>query len=400
MSAVIHSHPHLELHEHIEQVESGLKALLQWHSQEVREVVTEWLPKLAKFHDLGKGSAAFQTFIQDPQHYRGDPKEKAHTSLSLFLTLLLTQGDGWNALDALCLGAVVRGHHTALPTIPERKIGAVSCSDRDINNFAGGESVRVLKKQLTNLDFVELERQTGLPVTKDWERIRDDPASYVIKMKRYMNEVLIKTVQKLTEEEAVAYRLKIQLLFSMLLEADKALLAVSNPENYLKREIQQWDAQWVEQRIRNFEDQNKEKDLPQDLESLTNQLRRKMREEVKLSIEGKFEDRIFSLTAPTGCGKTLLAATWALKMQEKIRRRAENPPKIIVVLPFLSVIDQTAKEYAKLLAIGGVEKDGRWLLTSHSLSDRSYAQDMEVKDERFFVDTWRSELIITTYDQF
>ena len=400
MSSMIYSHPHLELHEHIEQVESGLKALQQWHSQEVQALVIEWIPKLAKFHDLGKGSAAFQIYIQDPKQYRGDPREKAHTSLSLFLTLLLTQGDGWDALDALGLAAVVRGHHTALPTIPERKIGAVSCSDRDINNFAGGESVQVLKKQLTNLDFVELERQTGLPVTKDWERIRDDPARYVLKIKRYMDDVLIKSVQNLTEEQAVLYRLKIQLFFSILLEADKALLAISNPENYLKRESQQWDAQWVEQRISNLEAQNKEKDLPQDLKSLTNQLRGKMRDEVKRSIDEEFEDRIFSLTAPTGCGKTLLAATWALKMQEKIRRTAKNPPKIIVVLPFLSVIDQTAKEYAKLLAIGGVEKDGRWLLTSHSLADRSYAQDMEVKDERFFVDTWRSELIITTYDQF
>ena len=401
MSTVIHSHPHLELHEHIEQVESGLNALLQWHSHKVQEIVTEWLPKLARFHDLGKGSTAFQTYIQDPQHYRGDPREKAHTSLSLLLTLLLTQGSGWDALDALGLAAVVRGHHTALPTIPERKIGAVSCSDRDINNFAGGESARVLNKQLITLDFLELERQTCLPVTKDCEQIRDDPARYVQKMKRYTDDVLTKAIQRLTEEEAVLYRLKIQLLFSMLLEADKAMLAISSPENYLKREIQQWDAQWVEQRIRNFESQNKEKHLNQDQSNqLTNQLRGKMRDEVKHSIEEEFENRIFSLTAPTGCGKTLLAATWALKMQEKVRRTAGNPPKIIVVLPFLSVIDQTAKEYAKLLAIGGVEKDGRWLLTSHSLADRSYAQGMEVQDERFFVDTWRSELIITTYDQF
>jgi len=400
MSSVIYSHPHLELHEHIEQVEKGLKALQQWHSQDVQEFVSEWIEKLAKFHDLGKGSAAFQSYIKDPPHYRGDSREKAHTSLSMFLTLRLTQGDGWDALDALGLAAVVRGHHTALPTIPERKIGAVSCSDRDINNFAGGESARVLKKQLTNLNFVELERQTGIPVTKDWEQIRDDPAKYVLKIKRYMDDVLVKTVQKLTEKEAVAYRLKIQLLFSILLEADKALLAISNPEKYLIRENLQWNSQWVEQRISNFENQSKIRELPQDPKSLTNQLRGKMRGDVKHSIEEKFEDSIFSLTAPTGCGKTLLAATWALRMQEKIRRTAKNSPKIIVVLPFLSVIDQTAKEYDKLLTIGGVEKDGRWLLTSHSLADRSYARDMEAQDERFFVDTWRSELIITTYDQF
>lgn len=396
----MYSHPHLELHEHIEQVESGLKALQQWHSQKVQDIVAEWLVRLAKFHDLGKGSVAFQTYIQNPRHYHGDPKEKAHTPLSLFLTLLLTHGDRWDALDEFGLAAVVRGHHSAMPTIPERKIGAVSCSDRDINNFAGGESVRVLKKQLSQLDFIELEHQTGLPVPKDWELVRADPAKYVRKMKRYMDDVLVKDVQKLTEDEAVFYRLKIQLLFSMLLEADKALLAVSNPGNYLQRERQHWDAQWVDQRIKNLGDHNKGKVLSGDRELLTNKLRKKMRDEVKCSIEDNFEDCIFSLTAPTGCGKTLLAATWALIIQEKIRKTADNPPKIIVVLPFLSVIDQTAKEYAKLLDIGGVKKDGRWLLTSHSLADRSYAQDMEVKDERFFVDTWRSELIITTYDQF
>lgn len=400
MSSVIYSHPHLELHEHIEQVESGLNALLQWHSPKIKTAVIEWLPKLAKFHDLGKSSMAFQVYIQDPQHYRGDPKEKAHTPLSLFITLLLTQASGWDVLDALGLAAVVRGHHTALPTIPERKIGAVSCSDRDLNNFASGENARVLKKQLSHLDFTELERQTGLLLTEDWQKVRDNPGRFISKMKRYMDDVLIKALQKLTEEEAVVYRLKIQLLFSMLLEADKALLAISNPDYYLKRESPQWNAQWVEQRIKDFESKNMEEVQDQDQKPPTNQLRGKMRDEVKRSIEEDFEERIFSLTAPTGCGKTLLAATWALKMQEKIRRIAGNPPKIIVVLPFLSVIDQTAKEYAKLLAIGGVEKDGRWLLTSHSLADRNYTQDMEVKDERFFVDTWRSELIITTYDQF
>lgn len=389
MSAPLYSHPYLELHEHIEQVERGLNALLLWHSKAVQDVVAEWLPKLAKFHDLGKGSEAFQSYIQDPLHYRGDPREKSHTPLSLLLTLRLTHADGWDALDALGLAAVVRGHHTALPTIPERKIGAVSCPDRDLDNFASGESARVLKKQLGTLNMTKLERQTDLCLIKmDGESIHADLGRFILKMKRYMDDVLILAFHKLSEDEAVFFRLKIQMLFSMLLEADKALLAITNPENYLRRDSRQWDSRWIEQRIGNPED------------TLTNQLRQKMREEVTRTIEEHIEDKIFSLTAPTGCGKTLLAATWALKLRNKFREASENPPKIIVVLPFLSVIDQTAKEYAKLLAIGGVEKDGRWLLTSHSLSDRRYAQDLEAEEQRFFVDTWRSELIITTYDQF
>ncbi len=106
------------------------------------------------------------------------------------------------------------------------------------------------------------------------------------------------------------------------------------------------------------------------------------------------------MTAPTGIGKTLLAATWALVKRETIEKETGIPPKIIVVLPYLSIIDQTAKEYRSLLEISGQDIDGSWFLTSHSLSDRKFAPWMEEETEHFFIDTWRTELVITTYDQF
>jgi CRISPR-associated endonuclease/helicase Cas3 len=106
------------------------------------------------------------------------------------------------------------------------------------------------------------------------------------------------------------------------------------------------------------------------------------------------------MTAPTGIGKTQLAANWALVKRETIEKETGIPPKIIVVLPYLSIIDQTAKEYRSLLEIGGQDIDGSWFLTSHSLSDRKFAPWMEAKTEHFFIDTWRTELVITTYDQF
>ncbi|GAI37987.1 unnamed protein product, partial [marine sediment metagenome] len=75
-------------------------------------------------------------------------------------------------------------------------------------------------------------------------------------------------------------------------------------------------------------------------------------------------------------------------------------PKAIIVLPFLSIIDQTTKEYENLLTISGEKADGTWFLTSHSLSDRKYKGGLEEDTEYFFIDTWRTELVITTYDQF
>lgn len=51
-----------------------------------------------------------------------------------------------------------------------------------------------------------------------------------------------------------------------------------------------------------------------------------------------------------------------------------------------------------LLVSGGASF--AWLLTSHSLSDRNYAEWLEEGEKPFYVDTWRSEMIITTYDQF
>jgi CRISPR-associated endonuclease/helicase Cas3 len=64
-------------------------------------------------------------------------------------------------------------------------------------------------------------------------------------------------------------------------------------------------------------------------------------------------------------------------------------------LPFLSIIDQTAKVYDELLK-GPLTST---LMQSHSLSERTY-DDTEERDAEFFLDTWDSEIVVTTFDQF
>jgi len=390
MSGRINSHPHLFLKEHIEQINKALEGIWNWHSTEtITPAIKNLLERLVVLHDLGKGTSAFQEYIKDPPNYTGARDEKSHTPLSLLFTLAKARDEGWDELDTFILAAAAKGHHSRLPTVPEKKIGGVSCPEWDIDNFAGGERARLIKKQLNMVNYSAIARETGFELESAVQcGPAKDASKFLVTLKKFLVNSVIAKLFSLSVEDAVNFRLKAQLVYSMLLEADKAFLAVSDPERYLKREARQWQTQWIDQYI----------GTPRD--SATNRLRQKARNEVIDAIEKNENERIFSLTAPTGSGKTLLAATWAFKLREKIASQSGMLPKIIVVLPFLSVIDQTTKVYGSLLQAGGYETDGAWLLTSHSLSDRNYAEWLEEGEKPFYVDTWRSEMIITTYDQF
>lgn len=390
MNERLNSHSHLFLKEHIEQVNKALEGICNWHSTEtITPEIKKLLERLVVLHDLGKGTSAFQEYIKDPPNYTGARDEKSHTPLSLLFTLVIARDEGWDELDTLVLAAAVKGHHSRLPTVPEKKIGGACCPKWDIGNFAGGERARLVKKQLNTVNFSALAREAGFELERAVQGgATKDASKFLMTLKKFLYDRIVAKLFSMSEEEAVGFRLKAQLVYSMLLEADKAFLAVSDPARYLRRDARQWQVQWINQYI----------GTPQN--SATNQLRQKARTEVMDAIEKNENVRIYSLTAPTGSGKTLLAATWAFKLREKTAAKTGVPPKIVVVLPFLSVIDQTTKVYGSLLQAGGYETDGAWLLTSHSLSDRNYAEWLEEEEKPFYVDTWRSEMIITTYDQF
>jgi len=378
------SHPNLFLHEHIDQVKLAMEGIWQWHSEKVITEKIKWLSvKTAALHDTGKGSEAFQEFINDPLSYNDDPLQKAHTPLSLVLTLLHAQDEGWNSLDTLVLAVSAYGHHSGLPGLPGRNFGEEQGSHRMINDFTGGFIARVLKKQLSALDLVRLEQSTGITLTNQY--ITD---KILQKADRFLQSEVMSEFYDLSLENAIDFRLRAQLIFSFLLEADKAFLAVPDPKTHLDKKHRHWHSAWVDQKIGQCEDNQ------------VNLIRKKARTKVVEKASDKYKKGIYSMTAPTGIGKTLLAATWGLVNRETIEKETGIPPKIIVVLPYLSIIDQTAKEYRSLLEISGQDVDGSWFLTSHSLSDRKFAPWMEEKAEHFFIDTWRTELVITTYDQF
>jgi CRISPR-associated endonuclease/helicase Cas3 len=99
----------------------------------------------------------------------------------------------------------------------------------------------------------------------------------------------------------------------------------------------------------------------------------------------------FTLTAPTGSGKTLAMLAFALA-----HAKANDMRRIVMVIPYLSIIEQTAEIYRELFEphFGSL-----YILEHHSLSSRveGSEQDIELERRRRLVaENWDAPLIITT----
>jgi CRISPR-associated endonuclease/helicase Cas3 len=106
---------------------------------------------------------------------------------------------------------------------------------------------------------------------------------------------------------------------------------------------------------------------------------------------GKREQGIYTLSVPTGGGKTLSSLRFALKHAEKHRLE-----RIIYVIPYLSVLDQTAKNIREALACS---EDADFILEHHSNMD-ILENEKDENEYRLLTSRWDSPIILTTMVQF
>jgi len=101
---------------------------------------------------------------------------------------------------------------------------------------------------------------------------------------------------------------------------------------------------------------------------------------------------VFSLTVPTGGGKTLSSMSFALNHAEK-----NNLQRVIVVIPYTSIIEQNAKVYKEALGIKNV-------LEHHSNLDPQKQKEIKgdelAKKHELATENWDAPVIVTTSVQF
>ncbi len=109
---------------------------------------------------------------------------------------------------------------------------------------------------------------------------------------------------------------------------------------------------------------------------------------------------LFALSAPTGAGKTLAMLAFALH-----HARQHNLRRIILVIPFLNIIEQTAGVYHSIFSPANGFADNT-VLEHHSLVEYGEAEDETGGDDsavslsRLLSENWDAPIVLTTTVQF
>ena len=304
---------------------------------------------LGLLHDLGKYQAGFQRYIR--QQSGLDPTlngwRTPHSPAGARYAYDLKQVGGNQQLLkilSLCIGA----HHRGLYDASEWKGQVVDSSDtkRAVANLVKG-----LQPEASQLE--ELLHKASLDkVAKAWNKIDEDD-----------------------------YQLLIRMLFSCLVDADCLdTERFMSPDKSLVRQsakasLEQMRAQ-LEESVSHF---NREGRINEARAAFLDQCRNHGR---------TAQRKIYSLTLPTGAGKTVSSMMWALE-----HAIAQGCERIIYVIPYTSIITQTAQTFRDIFGANQV-------LEHHSDVDVKERPDEALEYTKLMTENWDVPLVVTTNVQF
>lgn len=339
---------------------------LGYKDKELKEMITV----VVDFHDLGKYTSYFQNYLlkQDPIDF----KLKQHARLGGFVAYnYLEKNDEKKALLALYL---IFLHHSPLIDI----LQIPSKLDDDLK--------RIIDKQTEDLlqNFPIIEKDLGI------ERLQD--------LVYYTEETKLRKGFRYWGKKYVCIQdyFLVNYLFSLLIEGDK--LDASDTVAYPLKPIKPSS---VDDRFGKPDFQQK------NLTELgNNELRNYCRAVVISNLEQPniLEHFIFTLTAPTGIGKTMTALDFALKLKDKIKKNSGVEARIIYALPFINIIEQALSEYDKVLQSQNINILGHYqyadVFGKNDQKENVDGAEQGYDQKLMALDTWQADVVITSFVQF
>ncbi len=357
-------------------------------------------------HDLGKLTSYFQKYLLQDED---SGLAKNHSFISaiwgVFLLPRMLGLDEDILIEAtLLVFAAILYHHGNLDTIKSWLQDIISYHDPVLKDTIDPQRLRVLdtlhRKQVPDLvrqaEGIDQQLQKlhpDFPGVQDFARaVREESSPLYRRLLLALNSL----DDWMETGRCARMNQNLYLLFSVLIDADKRD-AGKVAKHIARRDLPE---QLVDAFVKEAPFQ------PADTQILN--LRRQLFQTVDQAakqVAGK--DKIFTLTAPTGSGKTLSALNFALKWRKKIEKETGHPPRIIYALPFTSIIDQNHQVFENVLSrLPDFEQNASmYLLKHHHLADIEYKTEtlpnerLPVDQALLLIESWESEIIVTTFIQ-
>ena len=377
------SHPQKLLKTHLTNVATFSRETILNKEIKNKELYSNISFLIGMSHDFAKSTTYFQNYLED--HVK---TEKARHGLlsSIFCYYCVKSYLKSNNIEnfehiAPISWLVVLRHHGNLKNI--RGIDGESEKLKDLD---------LVKKQLTDIEMSNIEE-----INQIYGKLDIDVSSFFKEFENVVKNIK-KDLRKLSKGKNIDPYFLTLFFYSILLDADKMDASGTRiPKRVeISEEVVDNFKKWKFGEIKTEMDKVREDSYKEVMNSLN-----------YLDLE---KDRILSLNLPTGCGKTITAFSFSLKLRKIIKNKYNFMPRIIYSLPFLSIIDQNAEVMSEILChfdsetCESKELFSNILLKHHHLSDMSYKTEEELEvsanQSHLLTEGWYSEVIVTTFIQF
>ncbi len=342
---------------------SGHWQLLSVHLRNVAELAKQFATPLdlsveaelsGLLHDLGKYAARFQARLHDNSIHGIN-----HWSVGSLVAF---------EQRVLEVAFAIEGHHTGMPAF----------LDNDTETGLECLKERLLKVRDTN----QAADINGFPET----------SAELLARFRAEDFTIAKPPALSSAGQDFATALRTRMLFSCLVDAD---FLDTEAHFDLSQTILRATPPLVAERALEILAANLAGKSP---DGAINQLRRRLLADCLSTAANK--PGLFSLTAPTGSGKTLAGLAFALA-----HAKTHGLRRVIVVIPYTSIIEQTAQVYRDLFEpVFG----SQYVLEHHSAvaprerkeDVKQDAEEMRLRRARLATENWDAPLVVTTSVQF
>ena len=347
---------------------------------------------VALLHDFGKATPYFQKYIRLKEEEKKSfsfKDQKNHALLSAIVAFYVLKNKNYSDLFAYLAFHIIYRHHSDLldfdlsnnPNIKNNKAILNDQLEKICNASYFKELIDYYNKNSIDISIInQLNIDNFIKFLKNTDEIIDNQFS--------------------NSDDKIEFFLIVNYLFSVLIESDKLDAARLNNADYFKNNLSE-----------NIFDVNKylnylkkSNPIKFDEKKDINKIRNKFLEEINC-FDFSMGNYFYTLTAPTGIGKTYGCLLFAEKLKKELSKA-----RIIYCLPYTSIIDQNYCEFKKAIKFKIKEKYNekpqRYLVKHHHLEPKIVKnwqrKEYNYKDylnDLLLTETWQSAVIVTTFVQ-